>query len=172
MSPNIPPIGILAPRLFIGISADPASFPKLDREYQARNNVTRSVSPQRILPTQASQAVSSRLVISVNISNDRDWELASMPTALPKRLARCSVMITCISGRKQLCPSGFGCLRCRQIQIPGEEVAGCDVVMALLPHAFEHVGVLGRSSVLGGQPRDDDDLVGEIRLRHVGRLLR
>ena len=85
MSPNIPPIGILALRLFIGISADPASWPKFEREYQARNNVTRSVSPQRIRPTHASHAVSSRLVTSVNNSNDRDWELDSMPTALPKR---------------------------------------------------------------------------------------
>src|SRR5215208_4394677 len=162
MSPNIPPIGILALRLFIEISADPASWPKFDREYQTRNSVTRSVSPQRIRPTHASHADSSRLVTSVNSSNDRDWELASMPTALPKRLARCSVMTTCISCREQLCPSGFGLIGCRQIQISGEEVAGRHIVMALLSHAVEHVGVLGRPGVRSRQTRDDHDLLGEI----------
>ena len=71
MSPNLPPIGTRAFRLFIEISAAPASWPKLEREYQARNSVTRSVSPHRIRPTHASQAVSSRLVISVNNSSER-----------------------------------------------------------------------------------------------------
>src|SRR4029079_8013769 len=172
MSPNMPPIGILALRLFIGISADPASWPKLEREYQARNSVTRSVSPQRIRPTHASQADSSRLVTSVNSSNDRAGELASMPTALPKRPARCSVMTTCVSCREQLCASGFGLVRCRQVQVSGQEVTVRDIVMALLAHAFEHVSILRRPSVLRGQLRDDDDLVGEICLRHVGHLRR
>src|SRR3954462_9073876 len=172
MSPNIPPIGILALRLFIEISADPASCPKLEREYQARNNVTRSVSPQRIRPTHASHADSSRVVTSVNNSNDRAWELASMPTALPERLARCSVMATCISCREELWPSGFGLVRGRQVEVSGEEVTSRDIVMALLMHAVKHVGVLRRPGVLSGQTRDDHDLVGEICFRHVGYLRR
>ena len=150
MSPNMPPIGILALRLFIEISAEPASWPKLEREYHARNSVTRSVSPQRIRPTHASHADSSRVVTSVKSSNERAWELASIPTALPKRPASCSVMITCISCREKLCPSGFGLVRCGQIQVPGEEVAGRDIVMALASHTFKHVCVLGRPGVRGG----------------------
>ncbi|BBW99474.1 hypothetical protein MMOR_04110 [Mycolicibacterium moriokaense] len=88
MSPNWPPIGTLALMLFIEISAALASCPKFDREYHARNSVTRSVSPQRIRPTHASQAVSSMDVISEKISYDRAAELGSIPTALPKRLVR------------------------------------------------------------------------------------
>src|SRR5687768_1767212 len=98
--------------LFIEISADPASCPKFAREYQARNKVTRSLSPQRIRPTHASQAVSSIDVISEKISNDRVGELGSIPTALPKRLVRCSVMvyrIPCREDVRSLRPGLFGC---------------------------------------------------------------
>src|SRR3954451_155057 len=172
MSPNMPPIGILALRLFIEISAEPASWPKFDREYQARNSVTRSVSPQRMRPTHASHADSSSVVTSVNSSKERAWELDNMPTALPKRLTRCSVMTTCISCREELRPSRFGLLGSRQVQVPGEEVACRDIVMALLAHAFEHVGILCRPGLRGRQSRDNDDFLGEIRLRHVGYLRR
>ena len=71
MSPNWPPIATRALRLFIEISAAPANCPKFAREYQARNSVARSVSPHRIRPTQASHAVSSIAVISLNISSER-----------------------------------------------------------------------------------------------------
>lgn len=109
MSPNWPPIGMRAFKAFIEISAAPASCPKLPREYQARNTVTRSVSPHRIRPTHASHAVSSMFVISVNISSDRAGDVGSMPTALPNSPAKWSVIITCISCREYGCsfPVGF-----------------------------------------------------------------
>ena len=41
-------MGTLAPRVFIDTRADPERCPKRVREYQARNSVTRSVSPHRV----------------------------------------------------------------------------------------------------------------------------
>src|SRR5690349_10820040 len=138
MSPNWPPMGTRALMLFIEISADPASCPKFEREYHARNRVTRSVSPHRIRPTQASQAVSSIAVISEKISNDRAGELGSIPTALPKRLVRCSDMITRIPCREEVRASRPRLLGGRQVEITSEEIAGRRVVVALVPHALEH----------------------------------
>ena len=88
MSPNMPPMGMRAPTLFIDISAAPASCPKLFRENHARNSVARSESPHRIRPTHASHAVSSAAVISVNSSRERAGALGNMPTAEPKRATR------------------------------------------------------------------------------------
>src|SRR5258705_482163 len=92
MSPYRPPMGTRAPRALMEIWAEPASCPKFRREYQARNRVTRSVSPHRIRPTQASHADSSSLVISVNRSIDRASDSGSIPTALSNRLASRSVI--------------------------------------------------------------------------------
>src|SRR5262245_32033549 len=128
--------------LFIDISADPASCPKFEREYHARNSVTRSVSPQRIRPTHASQAVSSIVVISEKISKDRAGELGSIPTALPKRLLRWSDMVARIPGGEEVRPCRSRLFGRRQIEIAGEEVAGGGVVVALLPHPLEHERVL------------------------------
>ncbi|CNV39765.1 Uncharacterised protein [Mycobacterium tuberculosis] len=52
-------MAILAFNVLIEIWTDPDNCPKLRREYQARNSVTRSVSPHRIRPIHASQADSS-----------------------------------------------------------------------------------------------------------------
>ncbi|CFE48565.1 Uncharacterised protein [Mycobacterium tuberculosis] len=59
ISPYSPPMAILAFNVLIEIWTDPDNCPKLRREYQARNSVTRSVSPHRIRPIHASQADSS-----------------------------------------------------------------------------------------------------------------
>ena len=97
----MPPIGTRAPSAFIDSSAAPARRPKLLREYHARNSVTRSVSPHRMRPIHASQAVSSWPVMSENISSARGSELDNMPTALPKSPAKWSVMFprTSLRGR-------------------------------------------------------------------------
>src|SRR5215218_1857701 len=117
-------------------------------------------------PTHASQAVSSIVVISVMISSERAGALGSMPTALPNMLARCSLMATCISRREDLHPSGFRLLRSRQIQVMGQEVTRCHIIVALFAHAFKHVGVLSGLGILRGQARNNDDLFGEICFRH------
>ena len=100
--------------------------------------MARSVSPQRIRPTQASHAVSSIAVISVNICSERAGAVGSMPTALPKSAANWSVMVTCVPRREDLRTGGTGILRRRQVEVSGQEVARRDVVVALLAHALEH----------------------------------
>ncbi len=106
ISPYRPPIGIRALRLFIEISARAGRAGRsCSREYQARNRVARSVSPQRSRPN---HGVAGGLVRGGDLG-EQFQGLGPEPSAacrrrVPNRLARCSVMITSDTGSRRPSP--------------------------------------------------------------------
>ncbi len=83
---------------------------------------------------------------------------------------RCSVMVTLIPGRENLCPRGVGILRGRQPDGAVQKVPGVDGVMSMVLHALEHVRELRCPGALGGQPGDHHDLGRQRFLARLGRI--